>query len=572
MEFVKKRYIPRTLYSKRAFAGYCPQVGLRDSQWFREENLSTRAYPYLRPRAPRRKLSSNPIQAIGSMNGLCILQDHILKYGDTEIAIPVTDGKKELLSFGAYVIVMPDMVWVNTADQSFGTCEVSEEFETEVGISWCDIEGNPLETVVDGDTEPDNTQQFWLDTTVSPGVLREYSQETGKWREVLPTCIRLTGENIGLSFPVGSRILFENCPPLAPYVGTGLCRVLASGRDFLAVEGKIDSIRKEMGRLQLMIRAPMPLMDHLISHENRLWGCRYGKDHDGNFVNEIYASALGDFTVWYRFRGIASDSYVLSLGAEGPFTGAAVVGGYPVFFKENSIHKIYGSDPGSYRLQSVGCVGMAPGSHKSGAMLDHGLIYLGTDGFYRYDGSLPRKISKDLDGQSYGNGVSGVMGSIYYACVKEGKKNTVILTYDGEKDLWHRETGPAILAFQNTNGVLYYITEEDGLYAIGTEEGQPAEKTVPWEAVTGLIRRQEDKEGHFTALRLRLTMEAGSSLSVFADYDSRGVWESLGQIGGVGKTEGREIPLRIRRCDHFRLRLKGRGDITLYDLRIEMEG
>ena len=152
-----------------------------------------------------------------------------------------------------------------------------------------------------------------------------------------------------------------------------------------------------MGRLQLMIRAPMPLMDHLISHENRLWGCRYGKDHDGNFVNEIYASALGDFTVWYRFRGIASDSYVLSLGAEGPFTGAAVVGGYPVFFKENSIHKIYGSDPGSYRLQSVGCVGMAPGSHKSAAMLDHGLIYLGTDGFYRYDGSLPRKISKELD-------------------------------------------------------------------------------------------------------------------------------------------------------------------------------
>lgn len=571
MDFVKKRHIPRNLYVKRGFLGYCPRVGLGDSQWFFEENLSTRAYPYLRPRSPRRRISTQNIRAMGHMDGLCYLEDNTLHYGDHAVILELAAGEKELLSFGAYVIVIPDMVWVNTADHSHGSCQIGRELETEVGIIWCDREGSPLENIVDGTEAPTNTQQFWLDTSAEPFVLREYAGEIKKWREVDAPCIRLIGEEMGALFPKGSRIMIDRCPELFPYVGSGLREVLDSGRDYLVIEGKIDALRKEMGRLQVYIHSPMPLMDHMIAHENRLWGCRYGLDHDGKFVNEIYASALGDFTNWYSFRGIASDSYVLSLGTEGPFTGAAVVGGYPVFFKENSLHKLYGTSPGSYRLQTQTCVGIAPGSEKSGAFLGHSFVYLGRDGFYGYDGSVPQKISRDLDGQTYSHAVGGVLGNHYYAYVKEGTGKEAILTYHGERGIWHRESSPKITAFQSAKGVLYYITDTPGLYAIGTQEGIVAEKSLPWEAVTGLIRRQEDREGYFTALRLRLSMDPGSTLSLFADYDSRGAWEPLGQVGAMG-TGSREIPIRIRRCDHFRLKLKGRGDMILYDLRIEMEG
>lgn len=571
MDFAKKQYIPRSVYMKRGFGGYCPRVGLSDSQWFEEENLSTRAYPYLRPRACRRKISSANIRAMGHMDGLCYLEGSTLCYGEHRLSLELSSGTKELLSFGAYVIIRPDMVWVNTADHSTGPCQINREFETDIGLIWCDHKGDPLEGVIDGPEAPKNPNQFWLDTSETPPVLKEYAQELYKWREVDRTYLRLWGEGVGELFPAGSRIMIEKCVELIPYVGTGFLDVSASGRDFLVIPGRLDVLRKEMSRLRLWIHSPMPFMDHMIAHENRLWGCRYGLDQEGKFVNEIYASALGDFTNWYSFRGIASDSYVLSMGAEGPFTGAAVVGGYPVFFKENSLHKIYGTSPASYRLQSLGCVGIAPGSGKSAALLDHALVYLGRDGFYRYDGSVPQKISRDLDGQHYSEAVAATLGSVYYACVREKGRSYVILTYDGEKGIWHRESGPRVTAFQSAKGVLYYTGEDSGLYAIGTEEGTAVERLLSWEGTTGLFRRTEDKKGFFTGLRLRVSMEPMSSLSLFAEYDSRGVWEPLGQVGAMG-TGSREIPLRIRRCDHFRLKLKGRGDMTLYDLRIEMEG
>ena len=574
MEFIKKRHIPRRMYIKRGFGGYCPRVGLSDSQWFREENLSTRAYPYLRPRAPRRQLNWDRILALGHMDGLCLIRENSVTYGNTTHNISLgydKPGDKEVLSFGSYLIILPDMVWINTARGEEGNCEVMKLLSTRLTLNWCDEEGNLLPEPVVGKTPPENREQFWLDTSGISPVLMEYGEDLGKWRQVVRPTIRLTGEEVGELFPKGTRVLFGQCSLLEPYLGNKLFEVLASGRDYLVVEGSIDRGAIDAGLTQLVIHSPMPLMDHIIVHENRLWGCRYGLDHNGNFVNEIYASALGDFTSWYSFRGIASDSYVLSLGEDGPFTGAAVVGGYPVFFKENSLHKIYGTGPENYRLQSLSCVGMAYGSSKSGAIMDNALVYLGRDGFYRYDGSVPQKISKDLEGQTYSHGVGAVLGSIYYGAVEEKDGTHVILTFDGEKGLWHRESGPRICDFCRVGGVLYYITDTAGLFAMGIEEGTDVDKPLRWEAETGLIRRQEDQKGYFTALRLRVTMEPGSSLSVFADFDSRGVWEPLGQVGGMG-TGSREIPLRIRRCDHFRLKLKGMGDMTLYDLRIEMEG
>ena len=74
-------------------------------------------------------------------------------------------------------------------------------------------------------------------------------------------------------------------------------------------------------------------MDFVIESGNRLWGCRYGKALNGETVNEIYASKLGDFRNWYCFAGISTDSYTASVGTDGAFTGAVTYMGRPIFFK-----------------------------------------------------------------------------------------------------------------------------------------------------------------------------------------------------------------------------------------------
>ena len=35
----------------------------------------------------------------------------------------------------------------------------------------------------------------------------------------------------------------------------------------------------------------------------------------------------------------------MTVGSDGPFTGAATCMGYALFFKENTLHKLYGSKP-----------------------------------------------------------------------------------------------------------------------------------------------------------------------------------------------------------------------------------
>ncbi len=571
MDFIKKRQISQNMTVYRGFSGYCPRIRCGKTQWFREENLSSRFHPLLCPRERRRKLWDSSVRALGNSGGLMTLQGNTLHYGENALELPLEPGEKSLLPFGAYVIVAPDMVWVNTVEGTFGSCTHREEFEIPLGIVWCDRTGEPLEAVISSAEAPENREQYWLCPEKGEQTLMVYSHEAYTWVPVEPTYVRLQGDGIGKPFPPGSRILVEDCPDLAPVVGTGLCPVYDSGRDYLVLQGRIRAVRVETETLQFRLTAPVPLMDHLICHENRLWGCRYGRDHDGNFVNEIYASALGDFSNWYSFRGLTSDSYVLSLGEQGAFTGAAVVGGYPVFFKEHSIHKIYGTRPASYQLRSTICPGVAPGSHKSMVHTEDGLMYLGTQGFYCYDGSMPVKISKDLEGQTYTQGVGGALGSVYYCSVLEKDGTPVLLTYDRENRLWHRETGVRPLEFAEAKGVLYYRTATPGLYAIGSDVGDYAEGKVSWQAETGLLREEKPYEGYFTGLRLRVSGEAGSRLTVYAEYDSRGAWEPLGTVSG-GRLGSRDVPFSIRKCDHLRLKLCGIGDMTVHTMTLVMEG
>ena len=571
MDFIKKRNISQNMTVYRGFSGYCPKEECSKTQWFREENLSSRSYPLLRPRAPRRKLSDTSISAMTELEGLVTLEGKTLVYGEHRETLDITEGEKTLLTFGAYVIVVPDMVWVNTVDHKSGACTRRKEFMMALGITWCDEEGTPLEGVVDQTTEPQNPDQYWINSQEYSPTLKYRSEITGQWIPVEPTYIRLRGEGIGEGIPTGTRILVEACPDLAPLVGTGLCTVYSSHRDYLVLRGQIPGVRLETPVLQFRLVSPVPLMDYLICHENRLWGCRYGTDHDGNFVNEIYASALGDFTNWYSFRGISSDSYILSLGEQGAFTGAAVVGGYPVFFKEHSIHKIYGSRPGNYQLRSTLAPGVAPGSAHSIAHTEDGIIYLSSQGFYHYEGSLPVKISGDLEGQIYSNGIAGILGDTYYCSVLEKDGTPAILTYDRKNRLWHRETGLRPRQFRSCGGILYYIMQEPGLFAIGSEEGEAVENKVIWEAETGLLRREKPYGGFFTGLRLRLSGEAGSRVSLYADYDSKGAWEPLGTVSG-GRLGSRDIPFPIRKCDHLRLKLRGMGDVTLHTMTLVMEG
>lgn len=102
----------------------------------------------------------------------------------------------------------------------------------------------------------------------------------------------------------------------------------------------------------------IPETDFISENGNRIWACKFGKIDTGEIVNEIRCSELGNFLYWNRFEGTNNDSWVSSVGSDGPFTGICTYDGSVLVFKENCIHKVSGTLPSTYSITTQIAVGL----------------------------------------------------------------------------------------------------------------------------------------------------------------------------------------------------------------------
>ena len=207
----------------------------------------------------------------------------------------------------------------------------------------------------------------------------------------------------------------------------------------------------------------VPELDFVTECDNRVWGCNSRE-------NVIYGCKLGDPTNWFSYRGIAADSYAVTVGSDGAFTGAASCMGYALFFKENTLHKLYGSKPSDFQLSSLRCRGVAQNAARSLCVLNETLYYLSPDGVMAWDGSLPTKVSGALDAAKLSNVQSAVGGALdgrYYLHIS--RESARLLVYDTEKGLWSEED-VCSCDMTSTGGQLYLW---DGQTPPASRTGKP---------------------------------------------------------------------------------------------------
>ncbi len=553
------------------FKGYNHNLRISEGELYDMENLTADRFPVLSPRAARKKsvVTTEAVRGMACLNGLCYVEGNTLHYGEGKtIALSLSEGEKQLVPFGAYLIIMPDKLWVNTVTGEYGSCEKKEQFQCSVGVVWCEKDGTPYETVVSSETAPENTIQMWLNGSTLMG----WNETLGEWTEVKPSYLKVIGDSVGMDFDIGTRLYMkaertQGEIGLFELFGDGGHEVIAKDRDWLVFEGAMEHTRVELGVSQFELIAKMPMMDFVFEHENRLWGCRYGLNNDGEFVNEIYASALGDFKNWSSYQGVSTDSYTASCGTDGKWTGAIKALGYPLFFKENYLHKVYGSYPANYQIQVTPCNGVREGSEKSLVVVDGVLYYHGLSGVYAYDGSLPVCVSEALGAVRYQRAVSGRLESKYYISMKDSRGASVLFCYDTQKRLWHKEDGLSVMQFATVGDALHYTTGEGGVFSMGRdgENGEP----VAWFAETGLLGLSDPNHKYILSLSLRLSAAVGTQIRFYAQYDSSECWLPIGSFAGIG-TDSVNLPLRVQRCDHLRLRIEGEGEARIYSITINM--
>ncbi len=570
MKFPTLRELPTSREMVDVFRGYNHNLRIGDGEFYDMKNLCSANYPVLSPR-PKRGVYASP-STLGGMIGkdaLCYVDggDFIINDDRIQMGLTTDNAPKTLISMGAYVIIMPDKKYINTEDLTdFGDIEAGVTTASTVTFTLCKNDGTAFENVEISATPPAYpvNMMLWLDTSSVPNALKQYSYSAGMWVSIASTYIKISASGIGAPFAEGDGVSISGItsPALADLNSNMI--IWSRGDDYIVVTGILAEVTTQ--ETPIIITRNMPNMDFIIESENRLWGCRYGESENGEIVNEIYASKLGDFKNWNSFMGVSTDSYVASVGTDGPFTGAITHMGYPLFFKEGCMHKVYGNYPANYQIQTTACRGVQRGCSRSLAIVNEVLYYKARSAVCAYDGSLPVEISSALGDVQYTAAVAGALGNKYYISMLDPNNKHHLFVYDALKGMWHREDDTKVRAFCNNRGELYYIDGADNKIRTVLGSGTLDNAPVKWMAETGVIGTDSPDKKYISKLDVRMYLDMGARAFFYIQYDSSGAWEHIYTAKGEDHLRSFAVPIRPLRCDHLRLRIEGEGYANIYSI------
>ncbi|MCR4841647.1 MAG: hypothetical protein K5840_00110 [Eubacterium sp.] len=509
----------------------------------------------------------------------------------------------QMISMGAYILIFPLGLYLNTSDTTdygYMGAEYTSDgtYESTWSFTPCDMDGGSIEYSYVQESEPSSASEgeYWLCTSADGG-LYQYSESMSMWVAVSTTYVKISttftttpDTDIFPSMFEAGDALYMNSVVDDINEGSIIqdCGYTYDGDDivggYIVVIGLIDTVETENSAYvypsqtvteddPLVFERKIPKLDYVCLSQNRIWGCYRGEE-DGTQLNEIYASKLGDFKNWYVYEGTAADSYALSIGDEGSeWTGAITYNGYPMFFKENIIYKIYGSYPAAYELYTYDCRGVQSGSGRSLAVVNEYLVYKSVKDICVFDGNTPTSISAVFGDKRYTSAVAGAAVGKYYVSMLDEDGLPELFVYDMDRGVWHKEDDLRITQFvYNNSGELYGhngLTVYGFMYAADLQ-GDSSESTIDWMAEFGDWGLDYIDHKYYTHFNIRAWMEFGASMDIYLAEDD-GEWSKVFTIQGEGKLKMYQIPVHTLRCSHMRLRIEGRGDAKVYMISREVE-
>ena len=552
-------------------------------------NMTGDHFPLLSVREPRRVVGmlQNPQGLLAKQQLAWAAEDPIdqemkLWYAGAPVMKLKKGGPKQLVSMGAYICIWPDKMYFNTIDHT-DRGQMDHHTAIEAGTmsaTMCRLDGTDYDMTaihVGGKAPEGDVGALWMDTSSTPHTLKQKSG-TDEWIQVATTYIKLQAD-----FPeawaqgIHEYDVVDVTGLVNAYTGESeaireqlqtletSCIVYGTGDNYIIVAGILDAaVQLSVEDSPIKFDRNVPDMDFITENNNRLWGCKYGLVN-GQVLNEIYACKLGDFRNWNTYMGLTTDSYTVSVGTDGPFTGAATLRGYPIFFKEDCIHRIAGDRPSTFQMNTTMCRGVEKGSERSLQIVDETLLYKSRTAVMRYDGSSTMEVSAALAGKVFHEAAAGAHAGKYYISMRDDENNWHLYVYDTKRGLWHREDDTHAICLADLDDVLY-LERDDGMLITltggteGTEEG-----LIEWSATFGVDGYEYAEQKYLKRYNLRMQLPKGSRATLYIQYNSDGKWQRQGTIKGQGLSTFL-LPVAPHRCDHLQMKLTGCGPMKLYGL------
>lgn len=596
MQLPKLNSIQASRSMTDSFEGYNHNLRIKESESYDLKNMSCEEYPTLKTRKKRATiLQAESPAGMLAKDALAYIDQKKLYYNFKEVQFQedkgyftLTDGEKQIVGMGALLLIFPDKVFYNTQSGEAGYLEAKyDSYEdasenAEVTFAFCNVEGEPYTVNNIGSEMPENPEngEYWLDTSQEKNTLKVWSETSSMWVPVSTVYVRIGCTGIGKKFKQYDGVKIDGCTAAGTTEFNNTAVIWARGDDFITIVGLLEAAVSQTDKIT--VSRTMPDFDFVTESGNRLWGCKYGQIDSGETVNEIYASKLGDPTNFNCFMGVSTDSYAASLGSDGAFTGAVSYGGYPVFFKENCIHKVYGNIPANFQIQNTNARGVQKGSEKSLCIVNEVLYYKSVSDVCAYDGGLPATISAQLGTVPYKNAVAGEVGGVLYLSMQGEDGNWTLFTYNTYSALWAKEDDTKALCFARLQNDLLYFDGENKLKsvsgkipAIVTENGQlqtELEEDFDFLVESGYIGFSSPDNKQISRFNIRMILPKGSEAQLYLQYDNASKWEKQFQLTGNG-LQSFTISVVPHRCDHMKYNLCGKGECKILSItRLYTEG
>ena len=301
---------------------------------------------------------------------------------------------------------------------------------------------------------------------------------------------------------------------------------------------------KETGKVT--IKRSVPDLDFICENNYRLWGCS---------GNTIYGSKYSDPLNFQSFDNSTGDSYNIEVGTDGDFTGCIPFGNYICFFKEDVLHKLYGTKPANYQLLTSNIFGVQAGCEKSMCIINETLFYLGRNGVYAFTGGVPELVSANFGTKRFTHGCAGSDGKKYYLSMRSGTEKG-IFTFDVSRNIWLKEDNVKAVDFADIEGHLYFISEDNNMYKVDVEDSESNE-VIEWGATFCPFNETVNERKGYSKMSMRVELEKGSWIKVEVKADNE-LWKEA--YTTHNKAAGTiVIPIHPNRCDSFKVRLTGKG-------------
>lgn len=485
------------------FGGYHHRLVIGDNEFFDMKNMSSNDYPAIGTRKGRGKVLKTLTKPNGIFykNGLIYIDGTGLYYKNNWIG-SVADSEKQMVGMGAYVLIWPDKVYFNTHTNEFGAIE--KTYTQNGAVTFAPVSDNSAFTKISA---------------------------------------------TGISFSQYDSVTIEGCTN-ADFNKTTV--VQDAGDGYIVITAVLkEGFTQQSG---LKITRKVPDMDFVCESNNRLWGCSSAN-------HEIYSSKLGDPFNWNNFEGISTDSYAVTVGSDGDFTGCTGHLGNVLFFKEDTIHKIYGNKPANFQINTYSLPGVAKGSSGSICIINETLYYRGRRGVYAYDGSVPVFLSDAFGEMEYSAAHANQYKGQYYISLKS-EKGSALMVFDPSLQLWHKEDDTEMKLSAYGEGELYYV---DSKNQIRTAAEEDSEETIEWMLESGTMMESTLNTKYISKLMFHVKMSHGAMMEIDVRYDSEPAWQRIFTLRSA-KKKSYVIPVIPKRCGQFRYRLRGRGKFQLFGI------